>query len=128
MNRIVVEVTEKGAGLKFMASTLKALPPAKAGMLLEVMGGDYAASLVADGYVKYTVESETAPTKPAPVDDLTKLKGVGKSTADALNRAGIMTYMALAEADTAVLAAKLTVHEDKVIAWQAAAQAIIGGN
>lgn len=122
-----VIVTKKGAGLPFMASDLKALPPAKEGQIIEVKGDGYAQSLVDDGYVEFVVEeAETAVTEPG--DDFTKISGIGAATAKKLVAAGVTTYAALAEADMAELTEAAGLPEDKLAGWQESAAELIGGD
>lgn len=57
------------------------------------------------------------------MDDLTKLKGIGKATAAKLKEAGITSFSDLAAADAAVLAARLNAKAKDVSGWIEAAKA-----
>lgn len=122
-NKIEVVVMEAGDGKVYMASDLKALPPAKAGSVINVKAGPYADGLVEAGLVAYLTPKEPAIEVPEPVvDDLTTIAGLGKSSAGKLNQAGVHTFAELAAADTAVLAEATGIAANKLEEWQAAAQ------
>lgn len=122
-NKIEVEVLPAGDGKVFMASNLKALPPAKAKSVITVKGGAYADSLVTAGLVAYLAPDEPAvEVTEAATDDLTRIAGLGKSSAGKLAQAGVNTFAELVAADTAVLAEATGIAVNKLEEWQAAAQ------
>jgi len=120
----------------------RALPHAEAGDLIEVAGGGYAASLMADGYVT----DELTPAAPPTPDELpsidthdvirqvageghmAEIKGVGAATAKLLVKHGYDSWQALAEADTAVVAQSLGKNETQVAGWQASAVDLLNDN
>jgi hypothetical protein len=123
-NRIEVVVTEAGAGKRYMASDLKATPTTKAGDIITIRGGAYAAGLVEEGLVAYPAvagaESEVETAVPA--DDLTIIGGLGKSSAAKLAAAGVATFAALVAADATATAEATGITQSKIEEWQAAAQ------
>lgn len=122
-NKIEVEVLPAGDGKVYMASDLKALPPAKAKSVITVKGGTYADSLVAAGLVAYLMPDEPEVEVPGvTTDDLTSITGLGKSSAGKLAQAGVNTFAELVAADTAVLAEATGIAVNKLEEWQAAAQ------
>lgn len=122
-DKIEVEVLPAGDGKVFMASNLKALPPAKAKSVITVKGGAYADILVANGLVAYlTPEQPAVELHKMLADDLTRIAGLGKSSAGKLAQAGVSTFAQLAAADTAVLAEATGIAVNKLEEWQAAAQ------
>lgn len=121
-NRIEVVVTEAGAGKRYMASNLKALPPAQAGQTIAVKAGEYANGLVADGLVTFVAPAELeAPETAEPTDDLTSIAGLGKSSAAKLADAGVITFAGLTGAAAAELAGATGIAQSKIEEWQAAA-------
>ena len=133
----------------------KKLPYASAGDLVEVAGGGYAESLVADGYVTddlaqgVVTEAETETedihaaltegaavvgdslnshavlTEVAAIDRLAEVKGLGVATAKKLVALGLTSVEALVAADTAVVAEGLSVTEKRVQGWQEAATTLL---
>ena len=125
-NKIEVEVLEAGNGKVFMASDMKALPVAKTGDIISVKAGAYADGVVASGYVAYLQSEQPAleVAAPAPIDDLTTINGLGKSSAGKLAQAGVHTFAELAVVDTAVLSEVTGIAVNKLEEWQAAAQTL----
>ncbi|MCA9367167.1 hypothetical protein KC887_02740 [Candidatus Kaiserbacteria bacterium] len=118
----VVVVTEAGAGKKYMASNLKALPPAQAGQTITVMAGKYAEGLVAEGLVTFVAPAEPETVETAvPTDDLTTISSLGKSSAAKLADAEVTTFAGLVAADAAELAEATGIAQSKIEEWQAAA-------
>jgi predicted flap endonuclease-1-like 5' DNA nuclease len=121
------------------------LAHAEAGDVIQVAGGGYGESLVADGYVTddltqgvVTEEEEEVQavaddslndhkvlTEVAAVDRLAEIKGVGVATAKKMVALGITSVEAFIEADTAVLAETLNTTEKRVQGWQEAATSLL---
>lgn len=114
----------------------RALPTSDVGDLIEVAGGGYGESLMADGYVTDELAPpETAPVAPAlPSIDthevisqvaaegqMAEIHGVGAATAKLLIKHGVDSWHKLVEADTAVLAKAIGKNETQVAGWQASA-------
>lgn len=68
-------------------------------------------------------EPEQSPTTESaidttPTDNLKAIRGIGDSTAEELATLGILTFRALADADTATLAEQVNGSERQVAGWQ----------
>jgi predicted flap endonuclease-1-like 5' DNA nuclease len=121
------------------------LPFAEKGDVIEVAGGGYAESLVADGYAtddlaqgveaeaevevvavgSDSLNSHAVLTEVAAVDRLAEVKGLGVATAKKLVALGLTSVEALVAADTAVVAEGLSVTEKRVQGWQEAATTLL---
>lgn len=65
-------------------------------------------------------------TDPAPADNLKVIRGIGDSIAEELAALGIVTFRALADADTATLAEQVNGSERQVAGWQRQAREKLG--
>ena len=123
------------------------LPLAEEGEVIQVAGGGYGESLIADGYVTDdlaafvaldetlasvafpapddSLNSHTALTEVAAADRLAEIKGLGVATAKKLVAAGVRSFADLVKADTAVLAETLNTTEKRVQGWQEAAASLL---